>query len=109
MNATRLVELLERVAKDEIVTPQTGGTDGSAAAKESETHGAWPGQEAGLTEREAELVSLITQGYSNPEIAASMYITVNTVKTYIRSAYWKMGVERRAQAVSWGIAHNMLP
>jgi DNA-binding CsgD family transcriptional regulator len=34
------------------------------------------------------------------------YISINTLKSYIRSAYRKMGVERRAQAVRWGIEHG---
>ncbi len=68
----------------------------------------WPGQREGLSARESEVIALVTQGYTNPEIAARTFITVNSVKTYIRSAYRKMGVERRAQAVRWGIEHGML-
>jgi two-component system, NarL family, response regulator LiaR len=34
---------------------------------------------------------------------------VNSVKTYIRSAYRKMGVNHRAQAVAWGIQHGFTP
>ena len=62
----------------------------------------WPGRTEGLTDREAEILALITQGVSNPEIAQVTYLSMNTVKTYIRSAYRKIGVTSRTQAVLWG-------
>ena len=55
------------------------------------------------------MIALITQGLTNPEIAARSYITGNSLKSYIRSAYRKMGVERRSQAVLWGIKHDFQP
>lgn len=58
---------------------------------------------AGLTPREHEVLSLITQGLTNQEIANLAYISINSVKTYVRSAYRKIGVTRRSQAVSWGL------
>jgi DNA-binding NarL/FixJ family response regulator len=54
-----------------------------------------------LTARERQVVALIARGYSNREIAGELYLSVNSVKTYIRSAYRKIGVERRTQAVIW--------
>ncbi len=73
------------------------------------TSGAWPGREHGLTQREAEVVALITQGFSNQEIADQAYISINSVKTYVRTAYRKMGVTRRSQAVAWGMHHGLEP
>lgn len=69
----------------------------------------WPAKESGLSPREAEVIGLIVQGLSNQEIAARCYLSVNTVKTFIRSAYRKMGVATRAQAVAWGIEHGLKP
>jgi len=63
---------------------------------------AWPGQPAGLSQREAEMLSFITRGLTNEEIARRAYLSINTVKTYIRTAYRKIGVNSRAQAVAWG-------
>lgn len=71
--------------------------------------GDWPGRAEGLSAREAEVVSMITQGVTNEEIAKACYLSINSVKSYIRSAYRKMGVERRSQAVLWGVEHGMLP
>lgn len=75
----------------------------------AEPLGGWPGQPQGLTAREAEVLSLITQGLSNQEIADRCYLSINSVKTYIRTAYRKMGVTRRSQAVLWGLAHGFEP
>lgn len=69
----------------------------------------WPGRHAGLSPRESEVVALITQGATNDEIARTCYLSINSVKSYIRSAYRKMGVERRAQAVLWGVQNGMEP
>jgi DNA-binding NarL/FixJ family response regulator len=45
--------------------------------------GAWPGKEHGLFAREAEVIALITQGLTNQEIADKVYLSINSVKTYI--------------------------
>lgn len=62
----------------------------------------WPGQPFGLSEREAEMLTFIVRGLTNDEIARRAFLSVNTVKTHIRTAYRKIGVESRAQAVAWG-------
>jgi DNA-binding NarL/FixJ family response regulator len=66
----------------------------------------WPGQEEGLSAREAEVLSLIVAGLRNTEIAERCYLSINTVKTYVRTAYRKMDVSSRAQAVRWGYEHG---
>lgn len=62
--------------------------------------GPWPGASRGLTARQAEVVALLLQGLSNAEIAASLYVDVNTVKTHLRHAYKALGVRSRAQALA---------
>jgi DNA-binding NarL/FixJ family response regulator len=61
----------------------------------------------GLTPRELEVLTLVTHGHTNQEIADRVYISINSVKTYIRTAYRKIGATRRAQAVSWGVQHGL--
>lgn len=70
---------------------------------------AWLGESEGLTPREAEVVSLIITGIGNREIASTIYLSINSVKTYIRSAYRKMGVTSRPQAILWGLRHGVEP
>jgi len=98
-----IVEALERIANGEIVI-LAGDNESSVGGV-----GDWPGRAAGLSSREAEVMALITRGLSNQEIAERAHVSMNTVKSYIRSAYRKIGVERRAQAVLWGVANGFHP
>jgi DNA-binding NarL/FixJ family response regulator len=61
-----------------------------------------------LSARERDVLELVASGLSNQEIAESLYVSNNTVKTYIRTAYRKIGAERRSQAVLWAIQHGLL-
>ena len=67
------------------------------------------GQDIGLTAREVEVLALITQGRSNIEIAEQLYLSINSVKTYIRSAYAKIGARSRSQAVAWCLLNGFPP
>ena len=69
----------------------------------------WPGRSEGLTDRESEVLALITQGMSNAEVADLTYLSPNTIKTYIRSVYRKIGATSRTQAVLWGVEHGFRP
>jgi len=53
-----------------------------------------------LSPRETDILTLIAEGLSNKEIARSLYIGPETVKSHLKSVFTKLGVERRAQAVS---------
>lgn len=103
LTAEEIVQGLEAIHRGEVVT-ETRPLRG-----ESLVGGDWPGRDHDLTQREAEVLALITQGLTNQEIADRAYISINSVKTYIRTAYRKIGVSRRAQAVSWGIDHGFRP
>jgi DNA-binding NarL/FixJ family response regulator len=69
----------------------------------------WPGRGEGLTDRESEILALITQGKSNADVASLTYLSPNTVKSYIRTIYRKINVASRTQAVLWGISHGFAP
>lgn len=75
----------------------------SAPTAKSDVMAAWPGQDQGLTARESEVLSLIVSGLSNKDIASRIFLSPNSVKTYIGTAYRKMGVASRSQAVLWGL------
>jgi LuxR family transcriptional regulator, maltose regulon positive regulatory protein len=53
-----------------------------------------------LSPRETDILTLIAEGLSNKEIARSLDIGPETVKSHLKSVFAKLGVERRAQAVS---------
>jgi DNA-binding NarL/FixJ family response regulator len=69
----------------------------------------WPGRREGLTDRESEILALITQGKANAEVAALTFLSPNTVKSYIRTIYRKIGAASRTQAVLWGVSHGFTP
>ena len=50
--------------------------------------------------RETEILRLIAEGLSNKEIARSLDIGPETVKSHLKGVFIKLGVEKRAQAVS---------
>jgi DNA-binding NarL/FixJ family response regulator len=54
---------------------------------------------AGLTEREREVLRLMTGGLSNVEIAGELYLGVQTVKTHVGNVLAKLGARDRTQAV----------
>lgn len=101
--AEQIVEVLEAVQAGMVVRPK------QVELADPRDQGDWPGREENLTPREAEVIALITQGLSNQEIADRSYLSINSVKTYIRTAYRKIGVSRRSQAVAWGMTHGFEP
>jgi DNA-binding NarL/FixJ family response regulator len=101
--ARDLVTALEAVHAGEVVISDPPRKKGSASGLD------WPGRREGLTDREAEILALITQGKSNAEVAAQTYLSPNTVKSYIRTVYRKIGVASRTQAVLWGVANGFTP
>ncbi|HEY0952979.1 response regulator transcription factor [Nocardioides sp.] len=104
LSAGEIVDAIEAIHRGETVAPPA-----SVEAADEDPSGEWPGRELGLTAREAEVVALITQGLSNQEIADQTYLSINSVKTYIRTAYRKIEVSRRSQAVAWGMTHGFSP
>ncbi|MBS45719.1 MAG: helix-turn-helix transcriptional regulator [Nocardioides sp.] len=99
LSGAELVDVVLRVHRGETVTPRVDRDEPQHA-------GRWPGQEHGLSPREAEVLALICEGLSNDEITQRAFIGINTVKTYIRTLYAKIGVESRTQAVLWGVDHG---
>lgn len=51
-----------------------------------------------LSSREAEIISLISKGLSNKEIAKTLYLSVHTVITHTKNIYKKLNVNSRAEA-----------
>jgi len=64
------------------------------------------GRDVGLTHREVQVLTLITQGRTNREVADALYLSPNSIKTYVRTAYRKIGADSRSRAVSWAIRHG---
>ncbi len=95
-----IVQALERILSGETVI-MAGDHETSVGGA-----GDWPGRSAGLSPREAEVLALIARGLSNQEICDRAHVSINSIKSYIRSAYRKIGVKSRTQAVLWALAHG---
>ncbi len=61
----------------------------------------------GLTQREAEILALIAQGLTNPEIAARLFLSNHTVKTHISRIFAKTGSRDRVAAIGYARRHNI--
>ena len=62
---------------------------------------------AGLTSREAEVLTLLAAGLSNAEIAQRLFLSNATVKTHINRIFAKTGARDRAQAVRFAYQHGL--
>jgi LuxR family maltose regulon positive regulatory protein len=62
-----------------------------------------------LSERELEVLQLIAEGLTNPEIASRLFLSLNTIKVHCRNIYGKLGVHNRTQAVGRARALGILP
>ena len=69
-----------------------------AATKASESEEVKPLKDYGLTSREAQILKLITEGYSNNEIANELFVSINTTKAHVASILQKLEVDDRLQA-----------
>jgi len=87
-----------------------------AALSEAPTAGTGPSSAPGrqplaepLTERELEVLCLLAEGLTNPEIGQRLYISRPTVKTHTQSIYSKLNVHTRREAVEQARALGILP
>ena len=94
LDSERLVAALERVR------------DGDLVVDAYESGRSAPVGVDALTARERQVLLLVGEGLSNQDIATALYLTVNTVKSYVRSAYRKAGVNGRVAAVLWAVENR---
>jgi DNA-binding NarL/FixJ family response regulator len=59
----------------------------------------------GLTVREAEVLELVAQGFTNPQIATALFLSAHTVKTHINRIFAKTGSANRNEAVAYALEH----
>lgn len=62
-----------------------------------------------LTEREQEVLTYLAQGYTNKDIAQSLFLSVRTVEAHLHNIYGKLGVTSRTEAVLWAVNHDYTP
>jgi len=100
--------LLKRASADDFVNAVRTVHEGesllfpAAIRRLATRHGGPAGHglaDANLTDREADVLRLIARGRSNAEIAADLFLGVETIKTHVRNILAKLGARDRVQAV----------
>jgi DNA-binding NarL/FixJ family response regulator len=61
-----------------------------------------------LSEKEMEVLKLVVEGYSNPEIAERLFLSVNTIKKYIRNILQKLHLKNRIEAAVYAIREGLI-
>lgn len=61
-----------------------------------------------LSERELEVLSMMGEGKTNPEISRDLHISPHTVKSHVVHIFNKLGVNHRTQAVVWAARHGII-
>jgi DNA-binding NarL/FixJ family response regulator len=76
-----------------------------AAGSATRVRSAWP---AGLSDREVEVLRLVTRGLANRAIAAELVISPRTAEHHVQHIYGKIGVSTRAGAAMFAMEHGLL-
>lgn len=106
LDASSLFSLLSRVMRGDVaMTPEMASRLLKGIAKRSADPSS--GCEA-LTSRELTVLRMVAVGQSNAEVAAQLFISVNTVKTHIRSILDKLRLENRTQAANYAMDRGLV-
>ncbi|WP_068135857.1 response regulator [Limnochorda pilosa] len=116
LNAELFFSFIRRAFKGEIpisgsLTAQLmrGFRPGSGSSAPAAAPSASSGGHRRLTDRELEVVRLVSRGATNEDIGLELHISSNTVKNHLRNILAKLGLRNRAQAVTYAIQHGLLP
>ena len=63
---------------------------------------------AGLTPREVEVLGLVAEGLTNPQVAQRLFLSPRTVQRHLNSVYRKLGVSSRTAATHLALEHDLL-
>ena len=66
-----------------------------------------PGEEAGLTVRESEVLEQVARGSTNKEVASALFISENTVSYHMKNILSKLHLRNRSQVVAWAAEHGL--
>jgi DNA-binding NarL/FixJ family response regulator len=95
LNQELAMRLLRRLARESPVATRPGAHQAGSGAP---AHSRGAAEIENLTPREVEVLKLLSQGQTNPQIAQNLLFSVSTVKAQVRSILSKLGVSDRTQA-----------
>jgi two-component system response regulator NreC len=105
--AAEMIQAIRIVAAGGVyLDPQMAGKVVGSFVRKAPLRGEIAGSE--LSEREAEVVRLIAQGYTNKEIAVRLDLSVKTVETYKARSMEKLGLDSRAEIVRYALEQGWL-
>ncbi|MFQ6114207.1 MAG: response regulator [bacterium] len=106
MKVGDLVKSIELIGKGEVVvSPPLGEklVGKFTSMKEKEAEG-----QAGLTEREIEIMRLLAKGATNKETAETLFITENTTKVHVKNILDKLQLRNRQQLVAYAVQQGLV-
>jgi len=108
LDANELFDLLGSVAVGEMaLTRAMAARLVRSIAKHNATTDANGSPMPALTERELDVLRLVAQGASNPQIADHLCITVNTVKVHLHNILEKLQLKNRAQIAAYAVSRGL--
>jgi two-component system, NarL family, response regulator LiaR len=90
----QIAQKVARMLKPTVISRETPGSDGL--------------EQPVLSSREREILKLIAKGYSNQEIAKELYLSLGTVKSYVRMLLNKLSVDDRVQAAALAVREGLI-
>jgi DNA-binding NarL/FixJ family response regulator len=105
-----MLEMLRTATRGEAaITPAMGSRMLEEFRRISQVASQEPQEVEALTQRELEILRLVTAGDTNHEIAAKLQISIHTVKTHMRNILAKLHQERRYEAASFALREGLIP
>jgi two-component system, NarL family, response regulator LiaR len=101
--------ILKSATGDELVDAIERVTSGERVGLDHVTRSRRRASDDELSAREREVLALVALGLTNRAIADELYLSVDTIKTYVRRVYTKLGVVNRAQAASRAAQFDLQP
>ncbi|MGZ6368505.1 MAG: response regulator [Ktedonobacteraceae bacterium] len=97
-------ELLQSIRK---VASGNSLIDANTAKQAMEHLSHPPGSE--LTEREREVLTLVARGFTNKQIADTLFVTEKTARNHVSHILDKLGLSRRSEAAAFAVEHRLVP
>jgi DNA-binding NarL/FixJ family response regulator len=97
------VALVEQITK-----PEPSSLHPTTKLQDAEINLQTPLESIVLTRREQEVLSLLTMGLTNAQIAERLVVSLSTVNTHVRSIYIKLEVTSRSAATRYAIEHHLV-
>ena len=97
VNPLDLPATIRQIAEGSVIHRSLATHDGAAPAARA----------AGLSEKEVAVLAQLCHGYTNKQIAGSLWLSEQTVKFHLRNVYRKLGIRSRTEAMRYAFEHDL--